>query len=59
MSSRRLIMAVMAVFVIVFIGVMTRVLLETTGSGATWRLDTPADLELAGRPQLVEFFHPL
>jgi hypothetical protein len=59
MSNRRIIMAVMAVFVVVFIGVMTRVLLDTTASGAAWRLDTPADLQLAGRPQLVEFFHPL
>jgi hypothetical protein len=58
--SRRHITIAVAVLAVVFFGVMTRALLDTTGSdGAAWKLGTPADLELAGRPQLVEFFHPL
>jgi hypothetical protein len=59
MNQRRITIMVVAVFAIVFIGVMTRTLLDSAGSGASWKLGTAADLELAGRPQLVEFFHPL
>jgi hypothetical protein len=59
MNQRRITIMVVAVFAIVFLGVMTRALLDSAGSGAAWKLGTPADLELAGRPQLVEFFHPL
>jgi hypothetical protein len=58
--SRRHITIAVAVLAVVFFGVMTRALLDTAGSdGVAWKLGTPADLELAGRPQLVEFFHPL
>jgi hypothetical protein len=29
------------------------------GADVVWTRSVPADLELSGRPQLVEFFHPL
>jgi hypothetical protein len=58
--NRRLITIAVGVLAVVFFGVMTRSLLDTVGGdGVAWKLGTPADLELAGRPQLVEFFHPL
>jgi hypothetical protein len=43
---------------VVFLVIATRALLDTAGSHGRVA-GTPADLELAGRPQLVEFFHPL
>jgi hypothetical protein len=58
MNQRRIITAVMAGVAVVFLVIATRALLDTAGSHGRVA-GTPADLELAGRPQLVEFFHPL
>lgn len=58
MTRRRIITAAVAGFAMAFFAITTRVLLDTAGGDGAWKLSTPADLELAGRPQLVEFFHP-
>jgi hypothetical protein len=58
MSRRRITTVAVAALVVVFFAIATRALLDTAGSDGRVA-GTPADLELAGRPQLVEFFHPL
>jgi hypothetical protein len=58
MTRRRIITAAVAAMALVFFAIATRALLDTAGSDGR-QAGTPADLELAGRPQLVEFFHPL
>jgi hypothetical protein len=58
MNQRRIAAAVVAGLAMVFLTLAVRALLETAGSDGRVA-GSPADLELAGRPQLVEFFHPL
>jgi len=58
MNQRRITAAVLAGLAGIFLVIATRALLDTAGSDGRVA-GTPADLELAGRPQLVEFFHPL
>jgi hypothetical protein len=57
MSRRRITTAAVTALIVVFFAIAVRALLDTAGSGGR-HAGTLADLELAGRPQLVEFFHP-
>jgi hypothetical protein len=58
MKRRRIVGAMVAGLAMVFFAIVTRALLVTAGTDGR-QAGTLADLALAGRPQLVEFFHPL
>jgi hypothetical protein len=58
MNQRRFIAAVVTGLAVIFLFMVTLALLDIANSDGR-RAGTVADLVLAGRPQLVEFFHPL